>query len=68
MIRDDFRMHVAGIFLRLFLHLLLLMFVIAVVERAIGVNRPYLRARYERHQRNCARDYCCNFFSHFVWL
>jgi len=54
MIRDDFRMHRARVFLLLLLlacrsvakRRRVLLLVLAV--RAIGVNRPYLRARYER--------------------
>jgi hypothetical protein len=33
-----------------------LVLVIALVVRAIGVNRPYLPTCYERDQCNCARD------------
>ena len=62
MIHYDFRMHRAGVFLFAIMLMLtchavvLRRRVIVLVVRAIGVNRPYLRARYERDQRNCARD------------
>ncbi len=45
MIRDDFRMHRARVFLCL--PILLLLLVIVLVERAIEVNRPYLHTRCE---------------------
>src|SRR5262249_11100510 len=54
MIGYNFGMHRARVLLRVSLLMLLLDLVLD--ERAIGVNRPYLRTRYERDQRNCARD------------
>ena len=61
MIRDDFRVHWARVFL-----FFLLLACRAVGRRGdrrrvlavgpIGVNGPYLCARYERDQRNRARD------------
>ena len=50
----DFGMHRTGVFLSLVFFVLILVIVLYV--RAIGVNSPYLRACYERDQRNCARD------------
>ena len=47
MIRDDFRMHRARVFLSLVFLLLLPLLVIVLDVRAIRVNRAYLRARYE---------------------
>ena len=49
MIRNHFRMHEAGVRLSL----LVLVIVLMLVARAIGVNRPYLCNRDERHR---ARD------------
>ncbi len=49
MIRDDFRMHRA----RVFLSAIVRMLVIVLLVQAVGVNRPYLRNRDERHR---ARD------------
>src|SRR5947199_5039005 len=49
MIRHNFRMHRAGIFL----FRLMLVLVITLVIRAIEVNRPYLGAA-ARCERNCA--------------
>ena len=58
MISYDFGMHQAGIFL----HLLLLLLDLVL---AMGVLRDH---RVSHRQRNCAHDYGCNVFSHFVWL
>jgi len=46
----------------------MLMLVMVLGMLAIGVNRLYLSTRCECDQRNCARGYGCNLFSHFVWL
>jgi hypothetical protein len=54
MIHDDFRMHRARVFL---CSILLTIVIVPVLPmRAIGVNRPYLRARSDRHQRDGAHD------------
>ena len=42
---------------------LVLLLVLVIVTRAIGVNRPYL-SRNVNQQRDRARDYDCNVFSH----
>ena len=56
MIHYDFGMHRAGVFLLLLLLVIVIVLVLVLGVRAIGVNCPFLRARYERDQRNCARD------------
>jgi len=56
MIGDDFRVHWARVFLSLVFLMLMLVIVIVLDLRAIGVNGPYLCARYERDQRNRARN------------
>jgi len=47
MIHHNFRMHWARVFLSLVFLLLLPLLVIVLDVPAIGVNRAYLRARYE---------------------
>lgn len=48
MIHHNFPMHPARVFLSLVFLLLLRLLVIVLVVGAVGVNRTYLRARYER--------------------
>ena len=66
MIHDDFGMHRAGIFL--FLLLLLGVLVIVLLLDLVLTMRVLCERRVTRHQHNCAREYGCNFFLHFVWL
>ena len=53
MIRHDFRMHRARVFLSLAFLMLVLVIMLMLGIRAIGVNRRYLCNRDERHR---ARD------------
>ncbi len=69
MISYDFGMHRAGVLL----DLLLLWLACRAGGRRADRRRVLVMGvlcghRVGHRQRNCARDYCCNMSSHFVWL